>query len=76
MDTRDPLFGSGLHREPVHCTLCGTAWDERVVDGGRAPEDIEISLCPACLLTTSHGDPFPDDPSTATDAAESSDVRP
>lgn len=60
-DPSDPLFGSGLQRQPVVCALCGAAWDERVVTV-LGTEDLELSLCPSCLLTTSHGDPFPDDP--------------
>jgi hypothetical protein len=60
-DVRDPLFGSGLHREAVVCTRCGDAWDDRLVTGA-ATEVPGTSLCPACLLTTTHGDPFPDDP--------------
>lgn len=60
-DARDPLFGSGLHREAVVCTLCGDAWDDRLVTGTSAQEP-ETSLCPACLLSTSHGEPFPADP--------------
>ena len=75
MDTWDPLFGSGLTREPVVCTLCGTAWDERVTDSSRAEDDLEVSLCPSCLLTTSHGHPFPDDP-MATDPEPSFQVEP
>lgn len=69
MDSRDPLFGSGLSREPVVCALCGTAWDERVVQGAApaASDEPELTLCPSCLLTTSHGDPFPDDPVRADD---------
>ena len=68
MDSRDPLFGSGLSREPVVCALCGTAWDERVVQGAgptaasTLEDEPELTLCPSCLLTTSHGDPFPDEP--------------
>ncbi len=47
---------------------CGSAWDERVVAGSAAvAEEPDLTLCPSCLLTTSHGDPFPDDP-TASEA--------
>ncbi|MCW2605483.1 MAG: hypothetical protein JWO60_176 [Frankiales bacterium] len=60
-DPRDPLFGSGLRREAVLCALCGTAWDERVVAAPSGDEPA-LSLCPSCLLTTSHGDPFPEEP--------------
>lgn len=70
-DPSDPLFGSGLQRQPVVCAMCGTAWDERVVSAP-GTEDLELSLCPSCLLTTSHGDPFPDDPQPS--ASESGPV--
>jgi hypothetical protein len=63
----DPLVHTEVQRVDVVCTMCGDGWDTRLVQGGSVVED-RISLCPSCLLTTSHGEPvrepYPQDPIT------------
>lgn len=53
----DPAVVAGLERRVIGCSLCNSPWEEHLVEPG-APAVDRITLCPACLLATSHGDPI------------------
>lgn len=51
----DPAAVAGLERRVIGCSMCGSPWEDHLVEPG-APTEDRISLCPSCLLVTSHGD--------------------
>ena len=55
----DPATAAGLERRVLPCTMCGTPWEEHLVEPG-SPQDDRITLCPSCLLATSHGEDLPE----------------
>ena len=59
--TLDPATTVGLERRTVHCSMCGAPWEERFAEPG-TPDPDRITLCPECLLATSHGEDLPDLP--------------
>jgi hypothetical protein len=57
--TIDGAAAAGLERRIVACSLCGTPWEEHLVEPG-APQEERLTLCASCLLATSHGHPLPE----------------
>ena len=55
----DGATAAGLERRVLACSLCASPWEEHLVVPG-APEEERITLCPSCLLATSHGGPLPE----------------